>query len=340
MRVAFNRARTEPVRWAWGQAPGLDASIELRLHERFGDAPGEVRQAMASWIRSGKRARRACALLDEWIAAHIATLPRRKRNERLRPRGDHHDLTELAEELYRTSFADDFAPPAERPRITWGRRARSRSRGSLRLGSYDPEDHLVRLHVVLDRASVPAWFVRYVLFHEILHAALPPKPGPDGRRWIHHGPEFRSRERQYPDYRRAVEWEELHLPRLIRAARRITPPPRGRGQAPAPGSPPAAPAPGGGAAHEWHRALAAGSTVRMNSARFEYKFVRLGEGWLAVRSQARSSYQRVIQEHAAEGWRLVQVFSPGIGAYGVARFYELIFERPTGAADVVADAEE
>lgn len=63
--------------------------------------------------------------------------------------------------------------------------------------------------------------------------------------------------------------------------------------------------------------------------RYEYKFVRLGEGWVGVRKEARESYQQVVHDHAHEGWRLVQVFAPGTGAYGVAKYFELIFERET-----------
>jgi hypothetical protein len=62
-------------------------------------------------------------------------------------------------------------------------------------------------------------------------------------------------------------------------------------------------------------------------AKFEYKFVRLGEGWLGVRNKAESEYQRVIEEHGRQGWRLVQVFAPGTGAYGRAKYYEVIFVR-------------
>lgn len=64
--------------------------------------------------------------------------------------------------------------------------------------------------------------------------------------------------------------------------------------------------------------------------RYEYKFVRLGEGWLGARKEAKDGYQDKVQEHAAEGWRLVQIFAPGTGAYGAAKYYELIFERPVG----------
>ena len=62
--------------------------------------------------------------------------------------------------------------------------------------------------------------------------------------------------------------------------------------------------------------------------RFEYKFVRIGEGWLSVRRSAADTYQDLVVQHAAEGWRLVQVFAPSVGLYGHAKHYELIFERP------------
>jgi len=61
--------------------------------------------------------------------------------------------------------------------------------------------------------------------------------------------------------------------------------------------------------------------------RFEYKFVRLGEGFLGVKKAAKEQYQQVVHEHARDGWRLVQVFAPGLGAYGCAKYFELIFER-------------
>lgn len=62
-------------------------------------------------------------------------------------------------------------------------------------------------------------------------------------------------------------------------------------------------------------------------SRFEYKFVRLGEGWIGVRKVAKETYQEVVHQHARDGWRLVQIFAPGIGGHGGAKYYELIFER-------------
>ena len=61
--------------------------------------------------------------------------------------------------------------------------------------------------------------------------------------------------------------------------------------------------------------------------RYEYKFVRLGEGIMAARKAAREGYIETVHKYAAEGWRLIQLFAPGIGGYGAAKYYELILER-------------
>ena len=64
---------------------------------------------------------------------------------------------------------------------------------------------------------------------------------------------------------------------------------------------------------------------------YEYKFVRLGEyrgsAWFGVSDKVRNAYEDAVHEHAEDGWRLVQIFAPGVAAFGAARYYELIFER-------------
>jgi hypothetical protein len=58
---------------------------------------------------------------------------------------------------------------------------------------------------------------------------------------------------------------------------------------------------------------------------YEYKFVRLRLGFFSGRPS--QDYRHVIEDHARQGWRLVQVFAPGTGVYGSSKFFELIFER-------------
>jgi hypothetical protein len=62
--------------------------------------------------------------------------------------------------------------------------------------------------------------------------------------------------------------------------------------------------------------------------RFEYKFIRMGEGWIGVNRKAMKEYQQVVDQYARDGWRLVQIFAPGTGGYGMAKYVELILERP------------
>jgi hypothetical protein len=187
----------------------------------FAEAPPPVHRAVASWIRSGNRAPRACAALDDWIATALDSAPVVPRVDESDARGLHHDLAPLARGLAEREFAGDFGSAAPLPAITWGRRGPSRTRNSLRLGSFDPDPRLVRIHPVLDQASVPEWFVRFVLFHELLHAVHPPERGSDNR-WVHHGALFRRREQGYVDYERAITWERRNLRALIKAARRGT----------------------------------------------------------------------------------------------------------------------
>ena len=46
-----------------------------------------------------------------------------------------------------------------------------------------------------------------------------------------------------------------------------------------------------------------------------------------MKGSAKEEYQEQIHQHAREGWRLVQIFAPGTGAYGAAKYYELVLER-------------
>jgi hypothetical protein len=195
-----------------------EPELRVRMQRFFAESPPEVRAAVVTWLRSGRRAPRAMRVLDRWIEERLAELWRdAPRGTRLVTRGRAHDLASLAQGLVARELAQDFGGRAL-PGLTWGRAAPSRSRHSLRLGSYDYLSRIVRVHTVLDQEAVPAWFVRYVLFHELLHAALPSELGDDGRH-VHHGALFRQREAAYPDAARAYAWEREHLPLLIRSAR-------------------------------------------------------------------------------------------------------------------------
>ena len=215
VEVIFTRARRTVLKL---EPRGRERTV--RMNEFFAHAPAEVRAAVVSWIRSGRRARRKLELLDAWVEAQIESLERTApRRLRVVTLGRVHDIERLALGLRDNEFAGSFGPGATPwPRLTWGRAPKSRTRRTLRLGSFDAWSSVVRLHPVLDQPLVPESFVRYVLFHELLHAALPAERGTGGRR-IFHSREFRRREREYSGTSGALAWEKQHLAELLWSAR-------------------------------------------------------------------------------------------------------------------------
>lgn len=58
---------------------------------------------------------------------------------------------------------------------------------------------------------------------------------------------------------------------------------------------------------------------------YEYKFVRVDlSTW---KKEPTDDYHKIVEQHARDGWRLFQIFAPNVSGYGVANFFELIFER-------------
>ena len=56
--------------------------------------------------------------------------------------------------------------------------------------------------------------------------------------------------------------------------------------------------------------------------RYEYKFVRVDKG------TEEKKYQRIVHDHALEGWRLVQILAPGAGGlWARPNFVEVVLER-------------
>lgn len=190
---------------------------KVRLHHLFLECPEEVCAALAAWI-SKPKSRNSGDVIDQFI---------REERDKIRPpvpkpttfqtTGHHHDLKRLYDEVNCEEFFYQVNCP-----ITWGKMPRlTRTRRSIRFGSYSPKEHLIRIHPLLDQAFVPRFLVRYIIFHEMLHANMGIEKLPSGRRAIH-PPAFRLRERCYADFDRACEWidKPANLKRLLAPYRR------------------------------------------------------------------------------------------------------------------------
>jgi hypothetical protein len=193
---------------SYRRGPG---EVHYRVHHMFLDAPHEVVRALAAFAGPARgpaaRRRDAGARIDLFVKHNRARIGV-PRMDRLQPRGRAHDLQAIYDRLNAEFFAGGIEA-----RIGWGNVRTGRRRRTVKTGVYVQDARIIRIHPTLDRDAVPEFYVATVVFHEMLHQAVPAIEG-DGRRIVH-GAEFRRRERAYPDYARARAWEEAHLHLLL-----------------------------------------------------------------------------------------------------------------------------
>src|SRR5256885_9421229 len=108
------------------------------------------------------------------------TLPM-QRHLNLRQEGEHFDLGEIFDQLNRRYFRGRLRDY----QVEWGRRRKHRPKDHFVFGTIQEEDRVIRIHPLLDQAFVPRWFLKYVLYHEMLHSVVPDKLLRSGRRRVH-----------------------------------------------------------------------------------------------------------------------------------------------------------
>ncbi|MEM1178130.1 MAG: hypothetical protein AAGM22_07295 [Acidobacteriota bacterium] len=188
------------------------SGFELRLHQSFLDAEPATVEAVATFFNAppGPARQEALGVLREHFSSRA---PESSLTPPQRPRGACHDLAQMRDRINGDYFGETLDV-----HITWGQNASGRKRRrrgagfSIRLGSYDESTRLVRIHPVLDRPEVPSYVVAAVVYHEMLHAAVPPER--HGARRRVHTAEFRRRERLFRDHDRAEAWLAEHAESL------------------------------------------------------------------------------------------------------------------------------
>jgi len=176
----------------------------LRIHRIFLEADESVIQAVADFIRNRRSAR---PVIQAFIRQHSSSLKSRAvRKTPLRTEGVCHCLATLYDKVNTEYFQGEISAA-----ITWGRRLAGRRARRVTLGSYCRDSRTIRINPLLDRKGVPRFFLEFIIYHEMLHAALGTVVA-NGRRRVHTS-EFRRREKQFSAYGQAVTWEREHLGR-------------------------------------------------------------------------------------------------------------------------------
>ena len=191
-----------------------NGTIHLRLHRMFLYAPPEVVRAVARSVRRSNRSANVEVrrFMNENLH-RVRTAPRTL--PPLVTRGKSYDLARIFQRLNRRFFGGKLEVP-----ITWGQGSGRARRSGLTFGSYDPVLALIRIHPVLDRPEVPAFFLESVVYHEMLHHHLGGVADSAGRT-VYHSRTFREAERRFPRHGQALAWEKQNLPFLLQASQQL-----------------------------------------------------------------------------------------------------------------------
>jgi hypothetical protein len=188
-----------------------DGAVLLRLHRMFLHASPAVVRAVARGLKRSNRG--ADAEVRRFMNENLHRVRRAPRElPPLVTQGRAHDLKAVYARLNARFFSGRLRVP-----LSWGRGSGRARRGGLTFGSYDPVLSLIRIHPVLDRHDVPAFFLESVVYHEMLHHHLGGVPDRAGRT-VYHSRPFREAEARFPWHREALAWEKENLPRLLRAS--------------------------------------------------------------------------------------------------------------------------
>ena len=174
------------------------AAVSVRLHRMFLSAGDDVIGELADFIRRG---RGRTPLIRDYIRRNRRLLRKSPtRRTVFKTEGRYHDLAGIYREINGRYFEGRVSAG-----ITWGVKNRRRYARKRTLGSYSGHTDTIRINTILDRKSVPSYFIGFVVYHEMLHADM--GTGGGNKRRSVHPAEFRVRECLYHDYEKALAWE-------------------------------------------------------------------------------------------------------------------------------------
>jgi hypothetical protein len=193
-------------------------------------APAAVKEALIEWAtlpnprrsKRGSQIRKRKAELEAVVWHYVES----EHPERVRPRrrmdpsrydqctqGSTYDLREVFDTLNRDWFDNALASY-----VRWGDYASLTSYQTSRTAPGGSRYNLITIAGTYDHHSVPRFAIEGVMYHEMLHIAVPPVLV-NGRRVVH-GPAFKRAEKRFAHYREWFAWQSSHMRRLSAAMRR------------------------------------------------------------------------------------------------------------------------
>jgi len=175
-----------------------DDILRIRLHRLFLHADNEVLDEIVSYLQGNRRQMTHFRKFVRDNRELIQTGPPNK--VALKTQGRFHNLRDLFDAVNEEYFGGLITA-----RITWGSRSPRCSVRKRTLGSFSERSNTIRVNPVLDKKTVPRYYIAFVVYHEMLHAAI--GISRVGNKRSVHSREFRRREKHFKDWERAIAWE-------------------------------------------------------------------------------------------------------------------------------------
>jgi len=192
----------------------LNKRTIIRLHNMFKNAPEHVFEAILKmYTRFTRKSTRAVCrkTIRDFISQnrHRIVCKPKTRRSLPDPTGKVFNLREIYNDLNIKYFDGNLDI-----HITWSHRPNKRLMGTWKdtgLGK-----NLIRINRLLDNKKVPAYYINYLVYHEMLHELF--KQRLVNGRIQRHPKELRKVERDFPLYQKARKWQNEHL---VSSAKRI-----------------------------------------------------------------------------------------------------------------------
>lgn len=127
--------------------------------------------------------------------------------------GHKYDLNEVY-----TTINHRFFNESLHAEVRWGSAGSKTSYQQTKTDVSGAQRHFITIADIYNHLEIPRFAIESIMFHEMLHIAIPPKLV-NGRRVVH-GAEFKTAERAFPHYSAWRTWEKGTLPRMAKSLKK------------------------------------------------------------------------------------------------------------------------
>jgi hypothetical protein len=189
----------------------------LSVPSYFERAPEKIKEAVIEWAllfpkkKHRKRSdfSRQKRILEHDVLEYIATSGNARKKVRnvalnsFQSKGRVYDLQEIFNSLNTSYFNGKLASY-----IRWNKN-RTRSYQTMFTDTQGRRQNLISIAQLYNRPDAPRFAVESIVFHEMLHIAIPPYKR--NFQNVIHGKEFKRAERSFPYFRQWRQWEKERL---------------------------------------------------------------------------------------------------------------------------------